>query len=65
MRDQAVSGTLLTDDGATIAFYDTEGAGPPILLANGLGGPLRAWKPQIDYLGDRYRIISWDYRGLY
>ncbi len=65
MRDQAVSGTLCTDDGATIAFYDTGGSGPPIILANGLGGPLRAWKRQIDYLKDRYRVISWDYRGLY
>ncbi len=64
MRDQAVSGTLLTDDGATIAFYDTEGAGPPILLANGLGGPLRAWKPKAVARGPRSRISGGNSRGL-
>ncbi|MBX3127103.1 MAG: alpha/beta hydrolase [Polyangiaceae bacterium] len=65
MRAQLVPRTLTTDDGATIAYYDTGGALPAIVLANGLGGPIAAWKHQIDYLSDRYRFISWDYRGLY
>jgi pimeloyl-ACP methyl ester carboxylesterase len=36
-----------------------------IVLANGLGGPHVAWKPLVEYLHDRYRFITWDYRGLY
>ena len=51
-------------DGTELAYHVT-GEGPPIVLANGLGGSWKAWKHQIAYLGDRYRFISWDYRGLY
>ncbi len=51
-------------DGTDLAYH-VVGEGPPILLANGLGGSWRAWKHQIGYLSDRYRFISWDYRGLY
>ena len=38
---------------------------PAVVLANGLGGPHTAWAPLASYLGDRYRFITWDYRGLY
>lgn len=55
-------------DGTRIAYYLTRepfpGA-PTIVLANGLGGPRQAWRALIDYLGDRYRFVTWDYRGLY
>jgi pimeloyl-ACP methyl ester carboxylesterase len=51
-------------DGTDLAYH-VVGEGPPVLLANGLGGSWRAWKHQIAYLSDRYRFISWDYRGLY
>lgn len=57
--------TVVTSDGVTIAYHDTGGSGRPLVLANGLGGPFGAWQHQIDYLSDRYRIVSWDYRGLY
>lgn len=52
-------------DGVTIACHDTGGDGAPIVLANGLGGPFLSWRHQVDYLRDRHRIVSWDYRGLY
>ncbi len=65
MRTVLAPQTLTTEDDATLAYYDTGGSLPPVVLANGLGGPLRAWQHQIDYLADRYRILSWDYRGLY
>lgn len=39
--------------------------GPPMVLANGLGGNIRAWRHLINWFGDTYRIVSWDYRGLY
>ncbi len=51
-------------DDTEIAYHAT-GAGDPILLCNGLGGSWMAWKHQIRYFEDRYRFISWDYRGLY
>jgi len=53
------------------SFDDTElayhvvGEGPPLLLCNGLGGSWRAFSHQIAYLAGRYRLVSWDYRGLY
>lgn len=51
-------------DGTDIAYH-VVGEGMPILLCNGLGGSWKAWSHQISYLSDRYRLISWDYRGLY
>jgi len=51
-------------DGTDLAYH-VVGEGPSILLANGLGGSWKAWKHQIGYLSDRYRFVSWDYRGLY
>lgn len=51
-------------DGTELAYHAV-GEGPPILLANGLGGSWKAWTHQIDYFRDRYRFVSWDYRGLY
>ncbi|HJK93878.1 MAG TPA: alpha/beta hydrolase [Polyangiaceae bacterium LLY-WYZ-15_(1-7)] len=51
-------------DGTEIAYH-VVGEGPPVLLCNGLGGSWMAWTHQIRYFEDRYRFISWDYRGLY
>jgi len=51
-------------DGTRIA-YQTVGQGPPIVFANGLGGTYDAWCYLFNHLKDRYRIITWDYRGLY
>ncbi len=57
--------TLESPDGTTIAYHDTGGDKPAVVLANGLGGPLIGWRHQIAYLSERYRFVSWDYRGLY
>ncbi len=51
-------------DGTRIR-YQSHGAGKPIVLANGLGGTFAAWVHLFTALGDRYRILCWDYRGLY
>ena len=45
--------------------YQAVGRGKPILLCHGLGGSWEAWTHQIHYFRDRYRLVSWDYRGLY
>ncbi len=51
-------------DGSELAYHAV-GQGPPIILANGLGGSWRAWAHQIRHFADRHRFISWDYRGMY
>jgi pimeloyl-ACP methyl ester carboxylesterase len=51
-------------DGARIA-YQARGRGPCVVLANGLGGTYEAFRHVYDALGDHYRILCWDYRGLY
>ena len=59
-RKRAVS-----EDGTHLS-YEVIGEGPrTLLLANGLGGRLYAWDPLIDALADEYRLITWDYRGLF
>ncbi len=51
-------------DGTEIA-YQVRGSGPVVVLANGLGGTFEAFRHIYAALGERYRIICWDYRGLY
>ena len=52
-------------DGTGIA-YEVVGRGDrTLMLANGLGGRLYAWKPLLDEFWRSYRIITWDYRGLF
>lgn len=51
-------------DGTRIR-YQSYGTGKPIVLSNGLGGTFAAWRHVYAALGDRYRILCWDYRGLY
>ena len=36
-----------------------------LMLANGLGGRIYAWEPLLKRFGDRFRILTWDYRGLF
>ena len=55
---------LTTYDGERIA-YQVRGEGPTVVLANGLGGNVLAWRDLYATLGERHRIITWDYRGLY
>ena len=54
---------LTTRDGTRIG-YQVRGAGPCVVLANGLGGTYLAFRHLYDALED-YRTICWDYRGLY
>jgi pimeloyl-ACP methyl ester carboxylesterase len=57
---------LRVADGTTIA-YQVRGAAdrPAIVFANGLGGTYEAFVHLYSALGDRYRLLCWDYRGLY
>jgi pimeloyl-ACP methyl ester carboxylesterase len=58
--------TVESFDGTRICYHLAgKPDGEPMVLSNGLGGNIAAWRHLIDYFGDRYRIVSWDYRGLY
>ncbi len=55
---------LRSFDGTPISYY-VRGEGPAVVLCNGLGGPLSSYRHVVQQLGLDYRILSWDYRGLY
>jgi pimeloyl-ACP methyl ester carboxylesterase len=57
--------SLTRRDGAPLAGYQNGTRGPALVLANGLGGPVSAFRHQLSHFQDRYRILTWDYRGLY
>ena len=51
-----------TDDASL--HYDDAGAGPPVLLLQGVGVARRAWRPQTDELAGAHRCIAVDHRGI-
>ena len=60
--------TLTTSDGVALCVFDRPGPSPDapaLLLSNGLGGNLQTWRHLVAAVGDRFRVLSWDYRGLY
>jgi len=63
--DLAKEKNLSIDNDLTI-FYQVIGDGAETLvLVNGLGGRLYSWEPILDVFADRYKIITWDYRGIF
>jgi pimeloyl-ACP methyl ester carboxylesterase len=50
---------------APLAYYQGGASGPVLVLANGLGGPVAAFRHQVEHFAKRYRVVTWDYRGLY
>jgi 3-oxoadipate enol-lactonase len=50
-------------DCTALRAWCNDGAGPPVLLCNGLGAPEAAW-PGLVAPSSGYRLISWSYRGL-
>ncbi len=44
-------------------YYESHGAGFPLILAYGLGGNAGEWHPQVSELSKGYRLILWDPRG--
>jgi 3-oxoadipate enol-lactonase len=51
-----------TSDGVRI-YYEQHGRGVPVLLAYGIGGNVGMWRPNVDALSARYRLILWEPRG--
>lgn len=54
---------VVTGDGTRIG-YQVRGSGPCVVLANGLGGQYITFRYLYDALPG-YKVICWDYRGLY
>jgi pimeloyl-ACP methyl ester carboxylesterase len=53
-------------DGTELGYYVSgDPGGLPLVLCQGLGGGINAWKPLLDRLGEGFRVLTWDYRGLY
>ncbi len=57
--------TFRARDGQELCAYIAGEDGPLMVLASGLGGPVSAWRYQISHFSRRYRVASWDYRGLF
>jgi pimeloyl-ACP methyl ester carboxylesterase len=52
------------DTAGALLHYVRTGHGPPVLLIQGVGAIGNAWRPQIEALGDRYTLVSFDNRGI-
>src|SRR6185503_11785474 len=53
------------DDETEVAIQLRGPAGAPaVVLCNGLGGTFEAFRYVYETLGEHYRIVCWDYRGL-
>ncbi len=53
-------------DGTRLAGFEAgDPSGPPLVLVNGLGGNITSWKHVVRGFAGHYRVLSYDYRGLY
>jgi 3-oxoadipate enol-lactonase len=62
---EAVTRTLENRHGARVSYSVLGTGSQTLLLANGLGGRLYAWEPLVRAVLPEYRVITWDYRGLF
>ena len=56
--------TMADVGAARIAYDDTGGDGPAIVLAHGFLMARSMFDPQVAALRDRYRVVTWDERGF-
>ncbi len=55
-----------TFDGTRLTYYVMgDHMAPPMVIANGLGSNMLAWRHFVRYFARHYRIYIWDYRGLF
>jgi pimeloyl-ACP methyl ester carboxylesterase len=60
----AVPGTVRRPDGVELAYEDTGGDGPVVLLTPGFTATLRSWDPTVGALAAAgWRVVTWDVRG--
>lgn len=53
-----------TDANPRIHYEPHGESGPPILLIMGLGMRSAVWRPQVEGLKDRFRLVTFDHRGI-
>jgi pimeloyl-ACP methyl ester carboxylesterase len=53
----------ISTTGATIS-YSVAGSGPAVLFIQGVGVVGNGWRPQLDGLADRHRVLAFDNRGI-
>jgi pimeloyl-ACP methyl ester carboxylesterase len=65
--DELVSqGRFRAGDGTWLAWYEGGRAdAPPMVFLSGLGGGVGIFRPLVLRFAPHYRLIGWDYRGLY
>jgi len=44
-------------------YYETHGAGQPLVLISGIGYPLWQWHKMVPYLAEHFQVITFDNRG--
>ena len=54
---------FFTSEGEQI-YYESYGEGEVVILCHGFGGNHAIWYQQIPYLGQSYRVVTWDQRGF-
>ncbi len=54
---------LLEHDGESL-YWESLGAGPPLVLCHGLGGNHAVWYQQVPVFAATRRVIVWDHRGF-
>lgn len=59
---QKESGKFKSHDGTSI-YYEVRGEGEPILLVYGLACLINHWHFQIEYLSQKFKVITFDLRG--
>ena len=56
--------TVAAVNGVEIAYVDTGGDGPPVVLAHGFLMDRTMFAPQVAALRATYRVVTWDERGF-
>jgi pimeloyl-ACP methyl ester carboxylesterase len=52
-----------SSDGVEVAVHELGGRGPGLLISHATGFHGRAYAPLAQHLGDRFRVVAFDYRG--
>jgi pimeloyl-ACP methyl ester carboxylesterase len=64
---KAIESRRITSHDGTVLTYHVGGAGDgaPLVFCGGLGGGVQVWQPLIERFAPHFRLLAWDYRGLY
>jgi 3-oxoadipate enol-lactonase len=56
--------TAFADNGGVHLAYESRGEGPALLLMQGIGYARWSWDPVLPALAERFRVLSYDNRGI-